>query len=63
MIVRGWNTSPEEHFPWHATLFSLTNGFWNFFCGGTLISERIVLTAGHCIWNTSPDTIRVNEFS
>ncbi|XP_011502562.1 PREDICTED: prolow-density lipoprotein receptor-related protein 1-like [Ceratosolen solmsi marchali] len=59
MIIRGWKPSPKEDIPWHATLFSYENGLWNFFCGGTLITEKIVLTAGHCIWKTSPDTIKV----
>ncbi|KAF7988304.1 hypothetical protein HCN44_011050 [Aphidius gifuensis] len=59
LIVKGWEISPEEPLPWHATLFSHDDGQWIFFCGGTLISERIVLTAGHCVWKTDPKTIRV----
>lgn len=62
LIVRGWEALDEEVFPWHATLFSHENGSWNFFCGGTLIAESIILTAGHCVWKTDPSTVRVNIF-
>ncbi|XP_019883913.2 modular serine protease-like [Camponotus floridanus] len=59
LIVKGWRVEKEETLPWQATLFSHENGQWRFFCGGTLIGERIVLTAGHCVWKTSADTVRV----
>uniref|UniRef100_A0A061R1K6 Serine protease like protein n=1 Tax=Tetraselmis sp. GSL018 TaxID=582737 RepID=A0A061R1K6_9CHLO len=41
-IVGGWEAEPERY-PYMVYLFG--NGF---LCGGTLISERAVLTAGHC---------------
>ena len=59
LIIKGWEMSPIDPLPWHVTLFSHENGNWSFFCGGTLIAERLILTAGHCVWKTEPDTIRV----
>ncbi|KYN08346.1 Limulus clotting factor C, partial [Cyphomyrmex costatus] len=59
LIVKGWSVEKEETLPWQATLFSHEDGQWTFFCGGTLIAERVVLTAGHCVWKTAADTIRV----
>lgn len=59
MIVKGWDAPYEEPVPWHATLYSHEDGKWNFFCGGTLINEKVVLSAGHCVWKTNPETIRV----
>lgn len=57
--MKGWRVEREETLPWQATLFSHEDGRWRFFCGGTLIAERVVLTAGHCVWRTSADTVRV----
>ncbi|XP_071564263.1 modular serine protease-like [Temnothorax nylanderi] len=59
LIVKGWRVEEEETLPWQATLFSHEDGQWRFFCGGTLIAERVVLTAGHCVWKTAADTMRV----
>ncbi|XP_011872939.1 PREDICTED: low-density lipoprotein receptor-related protein 1B-like isoform X1 [Vollenhovia emeryi] len=59
LIVKGWRVEGEESLPWQATLFSHEDGQWRFFCGGTLIAERVVLTAGHCVWKTAADTMRV----
>lgn len=57
--MNGWEVSTEDALPWHVTLFSHENGDWKFFCGGTLLAEQAVLTAGHCVWKTDPKTIRV----
>ncbi|XP_067214919.1 clotting factor C-like isoform X2 [Linepithema humile] len=59
LIIKGWRVKREEMLPWQATLFSHEDGQWRFFCGGTLVAERVVLTAGHCVWKTSADTVRV----
>ncbi|XP_020295519.1 chymotrypsin-like elastase family member 2A [Pseudomyrmex gracilis] len=59
LIVNGWRVEEKGTFPWQATLFSHEDGEWKFFCGGTLIAERVVLTAGHCVWKTLADTVRV----
>ncbi|XP_034952205.1 modular serine protease-like [Chelonus insularis] len=65
LIIEGWEVSQEYNLPWHGTLFSHENGEWKFFCGCTLIGERVVVTAGHCVWKTDPETIKVifNGFS
>lgn len=43
-IVGGKPTDPNE-FPWMVRL----SYFNRFYCGGTLINDRYVLTAAHCV--------------
>ncbi|XP_068910164.1 modular serine protease-like isoform X2 [Tenebrio molitor] len=58
LIVNGWITE-QGKFPWHAVLFTLEEGNWTFTCGGSLITERIVLTAAHCTWNSYEEILRI----
>lgn len=43
LIVHGWESTPGE-WPWHALLYTLEAGNWSYSCGGSLISENVVLT-------------------
>lgn len=40
-------------FPWHAALFHEEDGNFTYCCGGSLINDRFVLTAEHCVINSN----------
>uniref|UniRef100_A0A182ITB3 Uncharacterized protein n=1 Tax=Anopheles atroparvus TaxID=41427 RepID=A0A182ITB3_ANOAO len=52
------NNAKLFQYPWMALLRS--GGEW--ICGGTLINERYVLTAAHCVKNKAFDYVRLGEF-
>jgi secreted trypsin-like serine protease len=57
-IVGGSNASISTY-PWQAgVVFSQRfsgNPAQRQFCGGSLLTSRIVITAGHCVWDSDPD--------
>merc|ERR1711892_1260276 len=55
-IVGGVETDVNEY-PWQVALVSRTGR--SPFCGGTLISNRHVMTAAHCTAGSSPSKIRI----
>lgn len=56
LIVNGFDAIT---FPWHATLFMLRDNTFTFGCGGTLISELVVLSAAHCFANINESDVRI----
>ncbi|XP_038190293.1 chymotrypsin-C [Arvicola amphibius] len=50
-VVGGEDAVPHS-WPWQISLQYLRDGVWRHTCGGSLITERHVLTAAHCISET-----------
>lgn len=57
LVVNGWEAS--ESFPWHVSIYVLQGNDYRFWCGATLITEAVVLTAAHCVWGNKMDSIRL----
>ena len=53
-IVGGTVALPNE-FPWLVSL----EYYGHYYCGGALISDRLVLTAAHCIQQNFPIYVRL----
>lgn len=57
-IVGGTECAPYE-FPWMASLQIKINRRFKHNCGCTIINEKFILTAGHCVHGITPDLLQV----
>jgi secreted trypsin-like serine protease len=59
-IVGGSQVS-ISHYPWQAAVVYTGSGnaHQRQFCGGSLLTSRIVITAGHCVFDTDPDCLLI----
>lgn len=58
LATNNWMLS--ETLPWHASLFIVGNHQKPaYICGATLISEAVVVTAAHCVWEIKVDDLRI----
>ncbi|XP_055590228.1 serine protease 55-like [Uranotaenia lowii] len=55
-IISGQNSWPGQ-FPWHLGLFELQQLGSSYLCGGFLVSDRLALTAAHCV--TAPNGFQI----
>ncbi|XP_028168057.1 serine protease snake-like isoform X1 [Ostrinia furnacalis] len=56
LVIGGKETLPGEYPHMGAIGWKASIGTWIFKCGGSLISEKFILTAGHCSKASSRDT-------
>uniref|UniRef100_U5EPN9 Putative modular serine protease n=1 Tax=Corethrella appendiculata TaxID=1370023 RepID=U5EPN9_9DIPT len=60
--IIGGTVAKLAEVPWHAgiyrnlnnqTLLNLSSNDWKYVCGGTILTEKLILTAAHCFWNST----------
>lgn len=57
LIVNGFET--DIIMPWHATLFIKRQDGFEFACGGTLISESVIISASHCFSGLNESDVKI----
>uniref|UniRef100_U5EYM3 Putative trypsin-like serine protease n=1 Tax=Corethrella appendiculata TaxID=1370023 RepID=U5EYM3_9DIPT len=54
-LIKSGYQALEGTWPWHVAIYRLKiekfNSKWEYSCGGTLLSDKIVLTAAHCLYD------------
>ncbi|KAF4527173.1 hypothetical protein B566_EDAN006098 [Ephemera danica] len=50
-LVNAQSSTYHGEWPWHVAIYSTASGNQKYICGGTLISRRAIITAGHCVTN------------
>lgn len=62
-IVGGDEVEDDEFWPWSVAIYELDplNGHKAFICSGSLISDKFILTAAHCIQQSRFDILTADE--
>ncbi|XP_058446760.1 coagulation factor VII-like [Malaya genurostris] len=50
-VITAGQTTRSGEFPWHAAIYLVERLRSSYICGGFLISDRITITAAHCVTN------------
>ncbi|KAJ2940768.1 hypothetical protein O0L34_g14879 [Tuta absoluta] len=57
LIIDG-RESKQGEFPWHAGIYRKDNNKFLLICGGSLVSNSVVISAAHCFWDKVENKVR-----
>jgi secreted trypsin-like serine protease len=59
--IMGGRIAPDGAFPWQVSLgvARIADTYYSHFCGGSIYSDRWLITAAHCVHRTKPAQVRV----
>ncbi|XP_067942013.1 ovochymase-like [Watersipora subatra] len=57
--IVGGDEAARHSWPWQVSLRTVSSNFH--FCGGSIISERWIATAAHCVDGDSPSTLKITS--
>lgn len=58
-VYNGWES--QLSFPWHVQLQTKTQTEWETWCGGTIITDLVLITAAHCVWKQKLNELRIKK--
>ncbi|KOB71019.1 Pattern recognition serine proteinase [Operophtera brumata] len=62
-LVVGGTAAMRGELPWHAGIYSTTTDPYLQICGGSLISNNVVLSAAHCFWTDLEKQLPASMFA
>ncbi|XP_050308556.1 clotting factor C-like [Anthonomus grandis grandis] len=63
-LIMHASPTTSANWPWYTAIYLHTKkDTWEFSCGGSILSERLVITAAHCLWTVPATEIKVTAGS
>ncbi|KAK4328118.1 hypothetical protein Pmani_001440 [Petrolisthes manimaculis] len=60
-IINGWDVKPAHKYPWQVGIRA--NNSENYMCGGSIINNRYILTAAHCVTDDNGEQVSSYQLS
>ncbi|KAK4328131.1 hypothetical protein Pmani_001452 [Petrolisthes manimaculis] len=59
--VNGWDVKPAHNYPWKAGIREYDSDYY--MCGGSIINDRYIFTAAHCVTDNNGIPVSPNDLS